>query len=219
MDLKTHFQGLTFVFTGELDSTAREDAADLVKRYGGRVTTAPSKKTSYVIVGREAGEKKLEKVRELGIPTLDEDGFFALIENSGEKAPPAVSAAVPPVKKRPPKTLQKKPSVAPIQPVSSHKPALVKKRSDKVFAREEINDLWTVKYAPHTLNEIIGNKTNVDTLAKWLNGWKQNCHNDFKGSKGNFSTYRAALLSLQLTDVLHSCNINPRWNSIVNNVE
>ena len=40
----------------------REQASDLIKKYGGRVTTSVSKKTSYLVVGEEAGESKLAKV-------------------------------------------------------------------------------------------------------------------------------------------------------------
>ena len=40
----------------------REEAADLIKRYGGKVTQSVSKKTSYVVVGRDPGEHKLLKV-------------------------------------------------------------------------------------------------------------------------------------------------------------
>jgi replication factor C subunit 1 len=74
-------EGLTFVFTGELSSISREDSSDLVKRYGGRVTTGPSHKTSYLVVGEDAGESKLAKVREWGIPIINEDQFFDLIRN------------------------------------------------------------------------------------------------------------------------------------------
>mmetsp|Transcript_32032 Transcript_32032/g.77823 ORF Transcript_32032/g.77823 Transcript_32032/m.77823 type:complete len:986 (+) Transcript_32032:157-3114(+) len=44
-------QGLTFVFTGILENLNRDDAMDLVKMLGGRVTTAVSSKTSYLIAG------------------------------------------------------------------------------------------------------------------------------------------------------------------------
>ena len=54
--------GLTFVITGVLESMEREQASDLIKKYGGRVTTSVSKKTSYLVVGEEAGESKLAKV-------------------------------------------------------------------------------------------------------------------------------------------------------------
>ena len=54
--------GLTFVITGILGSIEREEAADLIQRYGGKVTQSVSKKTSYVIIGQDPGESKLSKV-------------------------------------------------------------------------------------------------------------------------------------------------------------
>ena len=54
--------GLIFVITGVLESIEREEAADLIQRYGGKVTQSVSKKTSYVIVGRDPGEHKFFKV-------------------------------------------------------------------------------------------------------------------------------------------------------------
>lgn len=56
-------EGLTFVITGVLESIERDDAADLIQRYGGKVTGSVSKKTSYLVVGRDAGESKISKVR------------------------------------------------------------------------------------------------------------------------------------------------------------
>ena len=55
-------EGLTFVITGVLESIERDDAADLIQRYGGKVTQSVSKKTSYIVVGRDPGESKLSKV-------------------------------------------------------------------------------------------------------------------------------------------------------------
>ena len=60
-------EGLTFVVTGVLESFDRDDIKHAVERYGGKVTGSISKKTSYVIVGRDAGETKLSKV---SIPCL-----------------------------------------------------------------------------------------------------------------------------------------------------
>ena len=54
--------GLTFVITGILESIEREEAADLIQRYGGKVTQSVSKKTSYVIMGQDPGESKVSKV-------------------------------------------------------------------------------------------------------------------------------------------------------------
>lgn len=55
-------EGLTFVLTGVLDSLEREDAADMVKRYGGKVTSTVSGRTSYMVAGEDAGVSKLAKV-------------------------------------------------------------------------------------------------------------------------------------------------------------
>ena len=54
--------GLIFVSRGGLESIEREEAADLIQRYGGKVTQSVSKKTSYVIMGQDPGEHKLSKV-------------------------------------------------------------------------------------------------------------------------------------------------------------
>ena len=50
------------MITGVLESFERDDAKHLIEKYGGKVTTSISKKTSYVVVGRDAGESKLNKV-------------------------------------------------------------------------------------------------------------------------------------------------------------
>ena len=47
--------GLTFVITGILESIEREEAADLIQRYGGKVTQSVSKKKSQVVVGQDPG--------------------------------------------------------------------------------------------------------------------------------------------------------------------
>ena len=70
--------GRVFVLTGTLSSVTREQAQEALERMGARVSGSVSKKTSYVVVGRDAGTK-LEKARELGVETLDEEAFLALI--------------------------------------------------------------------------------------------------------------------------------------------
>jgi len=55
-------EGMTFVITGVLESIEREEAQDIIQRYGGKVTSAVSKKTSYLIVGRDPGASKTNKV-------------------------------------------------------------------------------------------------------------------------------------------------------------
>ena len=54
--------GLTFVIMGILESIEREEAADLIQRYAGKVTHSVSKKKSYIVMGWDPGESKLSKV-------------------------------------------------------------------------------------------------------------------------------------------------------------
>ncbi len=70
--------GKTFVLTGTFSSMSRDGARDFIIRLGGRVTSAVSKKTDYVVAGKEAGSK-LEDARRLGVATLDEAAFLALV--------------------------------------------------------------------------------------------------------------------------------------------
>ncbi len=63
--------GETWVVTGTLPALSRSEATGLIEKAGGRVTGTVTKKTSYVLVGEDAGSK-LQKARELGIPTVTE---------------------------------------------------------------------------------------------------------------------------------------------------
>ncbi|MEZ5285516.1 MAG: NAD-dependent DNA ligase LigA [Vicinamibacterales bacterium] len=72
--------GKTFVLTGTLTSMSREDAAARIEALGGKVTGSVSKKTSFLVVGADAGSK-LDKATALGVPTLDEAAFAGLIMN------------------------------------------------------------------------------------------------------------------------------------------
>ena len=72
--------GKTFVLTGTLASLTREAAEESIARLGGKVSGSVSRKTSYLVVGEDAGSK-LEKARQLGVPILNEEDFKALIMN------------------------------------------------------------------------------------------------------------------------------------------
>ena len=64
--VSNQLEGLTFVITGTLPSMSRDEAADLIKRNGGTVSSSVSKKTSYLLAGENAGSK-LVKATELNI--------------------------------------------------------------------------------------------------------------------------------------------------------
>jgi DNA ligase (NAD+) len=70
--------GKALVLTGTLPTLTREQATERILAAGGRVTSAVSKKTDYVVAGEAAGSK-LEKAERLGVPVLDEAGLEALL--------------------------------------------------------------------------------------------------------------------------------------------
>jgi DNA ligase (NAD+) len=77
--------GKTFVFTGGLDHFTRDEAQQTVETAGARVSSSVSKKTSYVVAGRDPGSK-LDQARALGVTILTEQEFAALIGKGPEKA-------------------------------------------------------------------------------------------------------------------------------------
>ncbi len=70
--------GKSFVITGKLQKYSRSDAEKLIKRLGGRVSSAVSGKTNYLIAGEDPGSK-LGKAKELGVVILDEEAFDLLV--------------------------------------------------------------------------------------------------------------------------------------------
>ena len=75
----TRFAGMTFVLTGALSMFTRDEATEKIELFGGKVAGSVSKKTSFVVVGENAGSKE-RKARELGIPVLSEEEFLAKIQ-------------------------------------------------------------------------------------------------------------------------------------------
>lgn len=78
-DESSPFFGKTVVLTGTLSTMGRKECTELLEDLGAKVAGSVSKKTDYVIFGVEAGSK-LDKARELGVSTLDEESFLALIK-------------------------------------------------------------------------------------------------------------------------------------------
>jgi DNA ligase (NAD+) len=74
--------GKKIVFTGGLTRLSRREAQELAERLGARATGSVSKSTDWVVVGEDAGSKA-DDARKIGVATLDEDGYLALLREHG----------------------------------------------------------------------------------------------------------------------------------------
>ena len=72
------FEGMTFVLTGTLPGMTREEAAEIIKNNGGKVSSSVSKKTDYVLAGENAGSK-LTKAQGLGVKVINLDEFEEML--------------------------------------------------------------------------------------------------------------------------------------------
>ncbi len=74
----TRFAGKTFVLTGTLEGFTRDEATEIIERFGGKVSGSVSKKSGYILAGEAAGSK-LVKAQSLGIPIISEEQFRDMI--------------------------------------------------------------------------------------------------------------------------------------------
>ncbi|KAI7908090.1 replication factor RFC1 C terminal domain-containing protein [Cokeromyces recurvatus] len=169
--------GLTFVISGQYETLTRDQTKDIVMRYGGRVTTAVSGKTNYLLLGRDAGESKIAKAKSLGTKILDEDAFYKFVESSAPKK----EAPIPAI---------------PAQDKGKDK-VTIKESPANGTKKTETNSqqLWTEKYKPKELKEIIGNKELVRRISEWLGNWQKNYSEGFKGNGDEMNQFRAILIS------------------------
>ncbi len=190
--------GLSLVFTGELTAFSRDEAVDLAKRFGAyvllnflilrgenktfiwnsRVVGQPSSRTSYVVLGADAGPSKLAAIKKNNLKTLDEDGFLNLIatrvpdlsdektKKKIEKEQDAIRQAAHEMENREKKAVKAQSMHVSI---SFRFEAFVTEPS---FSPTPLtSQLWTARYAPRTLKEICGNKGQVEKLQLWLHDW------------------------------------------------
>jgi len=122
-----------------------------------RVVGQPSGKTDYVVLGDNAGPKKLEAIAKHKLKTLSEDEFLHLIatrKGSGK------------VDEKTKKKMEKEQQA--IKDVAKEMEKRELKDGKKVDASMQ---LWTTRYAPQTLKEVCGNKAPVERLQLWLEDW------------------------------------------------
>jgi len=72
-------KGFTFVLTGTLKTMSRDEAKEKIRALGGDISESVSKRTSYVVAGKEPGSK-LENAKKLGVSLLNEGSFLKLMQ-------------------------------------------------------------------------------------------------------------------------------------------
>ena len=216
--------GLTFVFTGQLSRLGREQGQSLVKQYGGKVTGAPSKRTSYVVLGDDAGPKKLETIKREGLKVINEDGLFELIrrlpadggssvaaeknakkradeEAAVQKAAEEIDRVEREAAKAREKAAKASASASPVKGKSINATTNAATAGSgpaakgKQSAAGPDTRLWTVRYAPTQLTQICGNKAPVEKLQRWLRAFPKNQRTKFKLPGPDASgTFRAVMI-------------------------
>jgi DNA ligase (NAD+) len=86
-DVEPLLAGKAVVVTGTLEGWSRDDAIAAIQARGGTSPGSVSKRTAYLVVGAEPGASKVNKAAELGVATLDEEGFARLLETGSADAP------------------------------------------------------------------------------------------------------------------------------------
>lgn len=188
--------GLTFVFTGVLHTIGRDEGQALVKRYGGKVTGQPSSKTSFVVLGDDAGPSKLAKIQSHGIKTIDEGGLFELIRKLPAHGGSGKGAQKAQEKKKTDEAKIKQ-QVAEMEAEEKARKLEAEKAAKKAAASRGSGSgkapevappvqLLTSKYAPTQLGHICGNKGQVEKMQLWLRNWPKNKKYNFtrRGADG-----------------------------------
>uniref|UniRef100_A0AAQ4QYK9 Replication factor C subunit 1 n=1 Tax=Gasterosteus aculeatus aculeatus TaxID=481459 RepID=A0AAQ4QYK9_GASAC len=202
-------EGCMFVLTGVMESMERDDAKSLIERYGGKVTVSISKKTTYLVQGRDSGVSKLEKAESFGTKILDEDGLLELIRTKpGKKSKYEITAENQASKTRtPPGTTSKStPKAQKISPSkgnsrSPHTPSpsktglphgrssgqtarrglgLSSSSSPPSAAMDDATLLWVDKYRPRSLKAVIGQQGDQSCANKLLR-WLRNWNRHHSG--------------------------------------
>ncbi|KAJ1962217.1 DNA replication factor C complex subunit Rfc1 [Dipsacomyces acuminosporus] len=182
--------GLVFVVTGNLQALSREEAEDLIKNYGGRVTKAVSKNTSYLVVGDEPGSSKVKKAKEHRTRCLTEDDLLQLIGTSNKNAPPTADEMAPT------EAAADKPSHGShdVSIVDTTTTSATTATTTSAAAANPLQpkapvsgetELWVDKYKPTKLKELCGHKNVAKEIITWLGWW----------ASGTIPDKRAVLIS------------------------
>lgn len=176
--------GLVFVFTGVMPNLDRDLAKSVVQRYGGRVTSAISGKTSCVVLGDEAGPSKIQQIRTKGIKAITEEGFLELLRKMPANGG-GTEAAQKALWKQQEEQNKIKEQISEIQAeVNEH------------YGDQGNFEMWTTKYAPRKLEHLAGNKGVIEKLDYWLHEWQSSLKSNFrKAGTHGLGGFRSVIIS------------------------
>ncbi|XP_057372530.1 replication factor C subunit 1-like [Daphnia carinata] len=204
--------GLTIVVTGVLESLQREEAEDLVKKYGGKATKSVSKNTSYILAGDDAGPAKLSKAQSMNVPIISEDDFLKMLATrnaaqgssspAGKKVPTTpkskattsksiksepervITSVATPTKKRSPDTkkIDSKPKASSSSTTPTKKVEAHRKKPDESEGNGEAKLPWVDKYKPTNLKQVIGMHGDR-SIAKKLLYWLKSWYDNRSSTK------------------------------------
>ncbi|CAG9326085.1 unnamed protein product [Blepharisma stoltei] len=152
--------GQTIVITGIISTIERDELTELLRSYGSRVTGSVSRKTTCLIHGQKLEDgrhytegRKYKTAKEFGIKIIDEkelQEMLSFLLGANEAALQLQSPQPTNENKQPNLTIPDA-IPPPMIPVG--------------------NQLWTDKYKPSTLKEIVGNTQAIEKLVNWLKDW------------------------------------------------
>ena len=193
--------GLTFVQSGVYESLDRPEMGELIKKYGGKVTTGVSGKTDYLVLGDDGGQSKITKAEKHGTKIINEDDLLEMIKMRSGRSdggkPVKVKASnvkticdspSPKKSKRVEKSESSKPTSQTGSSVKEHKPTAVSSSQESNASTQPLTSqeltsrvsgelMWVDKYKPATLKNVIGqqgDKSNARKLLLWLRNWFNN---------------------------------------------
>lgn len=209
--------GMKVVFTGVLPHISREQGTSIVKTYGGEVPKSLSGRTTVVVIGADAGPSKIQKIKDMGTKTIDEDGFLQLLRDmpasggSGEQAHKAMlkkkeeERKIEEAAKAMDREMEKRYTEQTGSEITKKKKTSTSSSTSSASSKENgiaippkvspDEELWTTKYAPTDYSQIIGNSGAIRKLQEWLRNWKKNSKSGFKkpGPDGS-GIFRAVML-------------------------
>jgi len=205
--------GSVFVLSGVFESLEREEAGELIKKLGGKVTSSVSKNTTYLVAGEEAGASKLEKAAKCGTRVMSEDELLDLIREKTVKEKENKTPKTSPEKKEEVKadvkrekiqkadmiSVESKVSIPKVVKTERKQEALSAKFVSKHISPEKprqaptsglsssgeagATELWVEKYRPLSSKNVIGQQGDRSNMNK-LKIWLRDWNSNHLSSNG-----------------------------------